>query len=118
MVPSVLDYFEPVLREHVDDLIREDVLYVNSRATPARPARLTVPIFDERCFRLDRAVLDGFARELGPQIGDTVGGPQTDAALVTEFQKRGGFDKPVPVLRDGLLDRIMDAALATSAPPG
>jgi hypothetical protein len=33
---------------HVDDLIREDVLYVNSRATPARPPRLPVPMFDER----------------------------------------------------------------------
>jgi hypothetical protein len=71
-----------------------------------------------RCFRLDRTVIDGFAARVGPQIGDIVGGPQVDAALVTEFQKRGGFEKPVPTLQEGVLDRIMDGALATSAPRG
>lgn len=48
MVPSIVRYLEPVLRSHVDDLIREDVAYVSGRATPARPPRLTVPAFDDR----------------------------------------------------------------------
>lgn len=48
LVPSIIRYLEPALRSHVDDLIREDVAYVNGRATPARPPRLTVPAFDER----------------------------------------------------------------------
>jgi predicted TIM-barrel fold metal-dependent hydrolase len=41
-------YLEPEARAHMDDLIREDVAYLNMRATPARPPRLTVPGFDDR----------------------------------------------------------------------
>jgi predicted TIM-barrel fold metal-dependent hydrolase len=48
LVPSIIGYFEPILRDHVDDLIREDSMYIHGRATPARPPRLTVPSFDDR----------------------------------------------------------------------
>jgi predicted TIM-barrel fold metal-dependent hydrolase len=48
MVPDVIQYLDSKYRDLVDDLIRENVLYVNGRATPARPPRLTVPTFDER----------------------------------------------------------------------
>jgi predicted TIM-barrel fold metal-dependent hydrolase len=41
-------YLEPEARLHMDNLIREDVAYLNMRATPARPPRLTVPSFDDR----------------------------------------------------------------------
>ena len=41
-------YLDPAARVHMDDLIREDVAYLNMRATPARPPRLTVPDFDDR----------------------------------------------------------------------
>ena len=39
-IPSVVKYFEPILRRHVDDLIREDSSYIGNRATP--PATATV----------------------------------------------------------------------------
>lgn len=48
MVPDIIGYLEPAYRLYVDDLIRESVQYVNGRATPARPPRLTVPDFDDR----------------------------------------------------------------------
>jgi predicted TIM-barrel fold metal-dependent hydrolase len=48
LIPDVVAYLDKDYRLLVDDLIRESVLYVNGRATPARPPRLTVPMFDER----------------------------------------------------------------------
>jgi predicted TIM-barrel fold metal-dependent hydrolase len=48
MVPDVIGYLEPEYRLYADELIRESVQYVNGRATPARPPRLTVPDFDDR----------------------------------------------------------------------
>lgn len=48
LVPDIIGYLEPAYRIFIDDLIREDVAYIGSRATPARPPRLTIPMFDER----------------------------------------------------------------------
>ena len=47
-ITAIGRYLDPEARLHMDDLIREDVAYVNMRATPARPPRLTVPAFDDR----------------------------------------------------------------------
>jgi len=47
-VPSVIKYFEPILRGHIDALIREDVSYIGNRATPARPPRRQLEVFDDR----------------------------------------------------------------------
>jgi len=47
-VPTVIKYFEPILRAHVDDLIRQDVSYIGNRATPARPPRKQFEVFDDR----------------------------------------------------------------------
>jgi predicted TIM-barrel fold metal-dependent hydrolase len=48
VISDIIGYLDPVCRIYVDDLIRESVQYVGGRATPARPPRLTVPMFDER----------------------------------------------------------------------
>ena len=48
LIPDVARYLDKEYRLLVDDLIRENVQYVNGRATPARPPRLTVPMFDDR----------------------------------------------------------------------
>jgi len=47
-ISAIGRYLDREARLHMDDLIREDVAYVNHRATPARPPRLTVPAFDDR----------------------------------------------------------------------
>ncbi len=47
-VHAIRGYLDPEYRIYMDDLIREDVAYIGSRATPARPPRLSLPMFDER----------------------------------------------------------------------
>jgi predicted TIM-barrel fold metal-dependent hydrolase len=86
LVPDIIGYLEPKYRVFVDDLIREDVAYIGNRATPARPPRLTVPMFDERglvrsggefgaCnakIRLEQMDAEGIAGEIihfGTQVG-------------------------------------------------
>jgi predicted TIM-barrel fold metal-dependent hydrolase len=48
LMSDIVKYFEPLLRGHVDDLIREESMYIRERATPARPPRQSVPAFDDR----------------------------------------------------------------------
>ena len=86
LVPDIARYLEKEYRLLVDDLIRENVAYVNGRATPARPPRLTVPMFDERGLvrsggeygasnaklRLEQMDAEGIAGEVvhgGTQVG-------------------------------------------------
>jgi len=47
-VLAVRRYIDPAYRIYLDDLIREDVAYIGTRAMPARPPRLTLPVFDDR----------------------------------------------------------------------
>lgn len=67
-----------------------------------------------RCFTLDRDHLVAVARRVGPTLETVLGAAPVAPELITEFDKRGGFAKPVPTLETSVLDRIMESALTVA----
>jgi predicted TIM-barrel fold metal-dependent hydrolase len=47
-IPTILKYVDPAYRGHMDGLIREELLYLETRAAPARPSVEALSVFDDR----------------------------------------------------------------------
>lgn len=67
-----------------------------------------------RCYGLDPARIAEIAGKVGPEVGEILGAHEVPEALVTEFEKRGGFLKDAPPLVPDRLDAIMDEAMTSS----
>ena len=80
---------------------------------PENEARMILGENAIRCYGLDAELIKATAERVGPKVDEILGDHHVADAMINEFDKRAGFNKPVPDFSATQLDEIMEVTLVS-----